>query len=103
MTTPRKRQSIGMNAEISSHYENHGEKAEGVILKEGRYWMYKSLTGASAGSFAGCRVQIQASMEQCPIVSGFALVGFVRGRRCWGSVVEPQKAAELQSNMAEGA
>lgn len=58
--------------------------------------MYKSLTGASAGSFAGCMVQIQASMEQRPIVSGFALAGFVRGRRCWGSVVEPQKAAELQ-------
>ena len=26
--------------------------------------MYKSLAGASAGSFAGCMVQIQTSMEQ---------------------------------------
>jgi hypothetical protein len=84
-----------MNAEISSRCENHGEKAGEAILKEGGCWMYKSLTGASAGSFAGCIVQIQASMEQSPFVSGFALAGFVRGRRCWGGVVELQKAAEL--------
>lgn len=84
-----------MNAEISSHCESHGEKVGGAILKEGRCWMYKSLTGAFAGSFAVCVVQIQASMEQSPFVSGFALAGFVRGRRCWGGVVEPQKTAEL--------
>lgn len=65
--------------------------------------MYKSLADASAGSFAGCMVQIQTSMEQSPVVSGFTLVGFVRGWRCWGGVVEPQKAAGLQSSMAEGA
>ena len=44
MTTRRKRRNIGMNAEISSHCESHGEKVGGAILKEGRCWMYKSLT-----------------------------------------------------------
>lgn len=85
-----------MNAEISSRCENHGEKAGGAILKEGRCWMYKSLTGASAGSFAVCIVQLQASMEQSPFVSGFALAGLSGGGDAgWGGVVEPQKAAEL--------